>query len=175
MDLYQEYKDLYYKEIENSDRLNHRVSTSLSFLTIIGAGDVFIIRELVPLYPFRTAVSIVFLGLCLLSFTSFILCIINFIRAYTGYTYHFFPTMGIKEFVADTHRLTRGRQDGERIFSEYIEKSFGDLYINCAAHNMEQNMIKGNQYRVLTVWIIRTFFMILVNFLFWVAFISNIK
>ena len=55
MDLFREYKDLYDREIENSDRFNGRVSTCLSFLTIIGAGEVFIARELIRLYPFSTA------------------------------------------------------------------------------------------------------------------------
>ena len=175
MDLYREYKDLYYREIENSDRLNGRVSTCLSFLTIIGAGEVFIARELIRLYPFSTALSFVFLGLCVLSIVSFLFCIASFIRAYTGYTYHFFPTTGIRDFIADTRRYTCGQPDGEEIFFEYIENSIGDLYIRCAAHNMHENMRKGSQYRVLTVWIIRTFFTILCNFLYWVAFISNIE
>mgnify|MGYP007033191307 CR=1 FL=1 len=174
MDLYREYKDLYYREIENSDRLNSRVSTCLTFLTIIGAGDVFLIRELSRLYPFSSALPFVFLGLCALSLLFFLMCITSFIRAYTGYTYHFFPTTGIQEFIADTYSRTRGRQDGKEVFAHYIENSIGDLYIQCAAHNMRQNMRKGSQYRVLTVWIIRTFFILLVNFLFWVVCISNI-
>lgn len=175
MDLYQEYKDLYYKEIEHSDRLNNRVSTCLSFLTIIGAGDVFIIKELAKLFPFSTPSAFIFLGLCLMSFVSFVCCVVSFIRAYTGYTYHFFPTMGIQGFVTDTLRNTRGREDGKIIFSEYIETSIRDLYISCAAHNMEENMRKGSRYRILTVWIIRTFFVMLATFLFWVVCIGNIQ
>jgi len=175
MDLFREYKDLYYREIENSDRLNGRISTCLSFLTIIGAGDVFIIKELVRQYPFDSIASFTFLGLCLLSFVSFLCCIASFIRAYTGYTYHYFPTTGIQEFIADTHRRTRDRQNGQQIFDEYVEDSIGNLYIRCASHNMRENMRKGSQYRVLTVWIIRTFFMILVNFLFWIICIGNIE
>lgn len=175
MDLFREYKDLYDREIMNSDRLNSRVSTCLSFLTIIGAGDVFIIKELVRLYPFDSALSYVFLGLCLLSFVSFLCCIYSFIRAYTGYTYHFFPTTGIRDFIAETRRHTCGQPDGEEVSGAYIENSIGDLYIRCASHNMRENMRKGSQYRVLTVWIIRTFFIILANFLFWVVCIGNIE
>ena len=40
MDLLQEYKELYYKEIEYSDRLSNKINVSISFITILGSAQI---------------------------------------------------------------------------------------------------------------------------------------
>ena len=40
MDLLQEYKELYYKEIEHSERLNNKIGMCITLLTILGSAQV---------------------------------------------------------------------------------------------------------------------------------------
>ena len=40
IDLLQEYKEQYYKEIEHSERLNGKINTMITFLTILGGAQV---------------------------------------------------------------------------------------------------------------------------------------
>lgn len=46
MNLLSEYKGLYLHEIEHSDRLNNRISTCLTVLTILGSGVSGIMRNM---------------------------------------------------------------------------------------------------------------------------------
>lgn len=46
MNLHSEYKGLYLPEIEHSDRLNNRISTCLTVLTILGSGVSGIMRNM---------------------------------------------------------------------------------------------------------------------------------
>ena len=38
MDILQEYKELYYKEIEFKDAMNNKIGTSITFLTVLSTG-----------------------------------------------------------------------------------------------------------------------------------------
>ena len=40
MNLLEEYKDLYYKEIEYSERLNNKINTGITFLTVLGSAQI---------------------------------------------------------------------------------------------------------------------------------------
>ncbi len=42
MDELEEYKELYYKEIEYTKRLNSKINTCMTFLTIIGSGVILV-------------------------------------------------------------------------------------------------------------------------------------
>jgi hypothetical protein len=48
MDFLSEYKELFYKEIEQSDRLNGKIPNNLMFLTIVGSGIIFLIQDVFP-------------------------------------------------------------------------------------------------------------------------------
>jgi len=39
MNYYQEFKELYYKEIEHSDRINSKIPTIITFLTILATAE----------------------------------------------------------------------------------------------------------------------------------------
>lgn len=46
MNLLEEYKDLYYKEIEFNDRFNNKITTCITFLTVLGSALIFLWSKL---------------------------------------------------------------------------------------------------------------------------------
>lgn len=46
MDELEEYKELYYKEIEYTERLNSKINMCMTFLTIIGSGVILVWSQL---------------------------------------------------------------------------------------------------------------------------------
>ena len=64
MDLLQEYKDLYYKEIEHSEILNGKINTCITFITVLGSAQIILWTQFknfdVKIY------SIIYFVLCLL-------------------------------------------------------------------------------------------------------------
>ena len=51
MDELEEYKELYYKEIEYTERLNSKINTCMTFLTIIGSGVILVWSQLGKVSP----------------------------------------------------------------------------------------------------------------------------
>lgn len=63
MDLLEEYKDLYYREIEHAEKLNSKIQTCITFLTIIGGG---ITLEWAQLKNFNTIDIFTYICFCVL-------------------------------------------------------------------------------------------------------------
>lgn len=51
MDELENYKELYYKEIEYTERLNSKINTCITFLTIIGSGLILVWSQLEKVGP----------------------------------------------------------------------------------------------------------------------------
>ena len=73
MDDLEEYKELYYKEIEYTERLNSRINTCITCLTILGSGVILLWSQL---KDYRGMVQFVlYHGLCVLSGVLLCVCI----------------------------------------------------------------------------------------------------
>ena len=165
MDLFDEYKEFYYKEIEHSDRLNGKISTALTLLTILGAGEILLLKDLFPFTP--TLVHNIYGILCILSFISFMASIYMFTKAYSGYNYNYFPLKSINDAIKEISETINNSSievDGDLI-DKYIKRMFKERYIEDAMHNREQNIIKNNRHRILNVLITITFIIVMISFI----------
>lgn len=133
MDELEEYKELYYKEIEYTERLNSKINMCMTFLTIIGSGVILVWSQLGKASP--SIYFWIYLILCIMSSVSFIICIIFFYKAYSGYEIHYYPI-----------------------------KEMAERYLNDAIHNREQNRLKNKRHRRLIHLVAITFMILLVNF-----------
>lgn len=83
MDELENYKELYYKEIEYTERLNSKINTCITFLTIIGSGLILVWSQLEKV---GSGIQFwLYLILCAISSVLFIVCIYFFYKAYSGY------------------------------------------------------------------------------------------
>ena len=89
MDVLEEYKELYYKEIEYTERLNSKINICITFLTIIGSGVMLVWSKIESVYTCKY--FWVYLSLCITSSVLFSLCIIFFYRTYYGYKINYYP------------------------------------------------------------------------------------
>lgn len=162
MDLLQEYKELYYKEIEHSERLNNKINTCITFLTIQGSAQILLWTQLknfeIQWY------SILYLILCLTSLTTFIICLYKFYETYSGYEYSYFPIRDMALRTIETYRIVSEAGDPEENADKHIYNMYCERFLNDAITNMNCNICKNNRYKNLTNIICISFIITILTF-----------
>lgn len=143
MNLLEEYKELYYKEIETASRLDNKITTCITFLTILGSAQILLWTQLANYGP--VWYTGIYLALCLLGTVMFFVCIGMFFKAYCGYEMYLFPVKAIAEQHADVlSRVAEGQKEqADRI----LEMKMAERFINDAIHNRQINAQKNNRHR----------------------------
>lgn len=161
MDLLQEYKDLYYKEIEYYDRLNNKITTSITFLTILGSGQILLWSQFVGI-SFKWYTILYFI-LCVISTLLFLICMYKFYRAYSGYQVNYFP---IKDMAITIHQIQKIAQslDDKYKAENYINDMFCERFINDAIHNRNINIQKNKKHKRLSYFICITFILTIITY-----------
>lgn len=160
MDLLQEYKELYYKEIEFSDRLNNKITTCITFLTILGSALILLWTQIKNFELFwYTGVYLVF---CIIVTIMFFISIWMFFRTYSGYKTQLFP---IKSYaIQNTNVLNTVAPDQKENAYKLLELRMAERFINDAIHNRELNTVKNNRHRNLIKMIMATFIITFITF-----------
>lgn len=160
MDLLQEYKELYYKEIEFNDRLNGKISTCITFLTIIGSALILLWTQFKNYeLLWYTGVYLVF---CIISTIMFCICIGMFFRTYSGYKTQLFP---IKSIATQNTAVLNSIQTNQKDkANEILELKMAERFINDAIHNRELNIKKNDRHRSLIKMITATFIVTFLSF-----------
>lgn len=153
MDLLQEYKELYYKEIEFSDRLNGKITTCITFLTVLGSAQILIWTQL---KNFEVAwYTMVYIGFCSLSTILFFITVFFFFRTYSGYKTQIFP---IKEIALQNMEvLNKVRPEQVDDAYKVLSQKMAERFINDAIHNRKVNKQKNERHRRLIKIIMSTF------------------
>lgn len=160
MDLLQEYKELYYKEIEFNDRLNNKISTCITFLTILGSALILLWTQIKNYQLlWYTGVYLVF---CTVSTVMFCVCIFMFFRTYSGYKTQFFPIKKIA--IQNTNVLNTVPNDQKEAANQILEIKMAERFINDAIQNRELNTKKNNRHRNLIKMIMATFIVVFLSF-----------
>lgn len=145
MNLLEEYKELYYKEIEYSESLNNKIGTTITFLTILGSAQILLwtkIKEF-QLYWYTG----VYLILCCISTILFLICIGIFIKTYSGHKTQKFPIRDVA--IHNSNVLNNVSEDQEELAKKNIEICMAARFINDAIHNRKVNIIKNDRHRML--------------------------
>ncbi len=150
MNLFDEYKELYYHEMKFSDRLNQKISNSITMLTIVGAGEILVWNDCLNKTPF----NIILFILCLLSLQCFLIALYKFYRAYSKYTYGYYPIKETKDYVDQSLSKMKSNPNYKNSIRINIENQFALNYMKCAIINREQNLLKSNAHRKLNRWIV---------------------
>ena len=172
MDLLSEYKELYYKEIEHSERLNNKIPTSITFLSIAGTGIIFLGREA---FPFLCRLSnIAFMMFLVMSVALFAVSLVKFYIAYTNYSYNYFPINDAKSRVDEGQRLIQSTRDDntEKEVYKNICQKFADAFISAAIHNRVENARKSKNHNSFIMWVFATLISVFIAFFIWALFIN---
>lgn len=170
VDLFAEYKDMHYREIEFSDRLTAKIGTSITLLTIIGSGHVLLISSLFPIEIIFELKYIAFSIVYALAIVTFGKSLVAFYHAYSGFEYHYFPIerMGV---AIDT-TLAMGMQlDIPTEADKHIEKMFIEQFRQDATHNRAENMRKARNHKALSRWTIISFIWLAVTYCYFTIFV----
>lgn len=148
MDLLQEYKELYYKEIEHSERLNNKSNVSITFLTVLGSAQIFLWTQF---KTFECSVfSIIYLCLCIVSLILFIMSAFKFYHTYSGYKYNYFPIDDIAKASMETYKIAKDNQIDKKIADNHVYNMYCERFLNDAIINRNTNINKNDKHRKLT-------------------------
>lgn len=153
------YKELYEKEVEFADRLNNKTANSLTILTILGSGHVFLISDIYSLVSPLTDIGLMITLLCLVSGALFVKAMYCFWRAYRGFEYTYYP---IEEMVENVHAAKLNPE-----LQEKLEKYIIDLYKDGAIKNRETNRDKNEKQYQLGGAMMWSFVVLLILFVIW--------
>lgn len=160
MNLLEEYKDLYYKEIEFNDRLNNKITTCITFLTVIGSALIYLWTQIKDYAScWYTALYFIF---CLINTIMFFICIFMFFSTYSGYDR---PTFPIKDIAVQNMRVLNSVKLKEKDkANKVLEQKMAERFINDAIHNRELNVIKNKKHYCLIRMIMATFMVTFITF-----------
>lgn len=148
MDLLQEYKDLYYKEIEHSERLNNKSGMCITFMTVLGSAQVLLWTQF-KTFEF-SIYSTIYLILCSVSLIFFVISAWKFYSTYSGYKYNYFPIEDMALATIETYQVAGNDKKDIKLADKYIYNMYCERFLNDAIANRDINITKNNKHRKLT-------------------------
>lgn len=171
MDLLQEYKDLYYKELETKNELNGKMGTSLTLLTIIATGHFFIWDNMVELSIVFHIIPILFLLLEVTAIISSLCSCYYFYKTYYKYDYRFVSIEKLKKSV-DRNLSLFSTYTKKQIWKANVDM-FCDSFYENAVHNRKLNITKSKNQLNLNICMIISFILLGLTYVMWRFVISQ--
>lgn len=159
MNIKNECKYWYEAELEHTDKLNGKLSTHLSFLTLLGSANILLLNNLLKFV--NKSVFIFNLICCSICIICFCLSFFYFIKAYHNYKIGY---INIKDNALFIQQIVKIKNLEEIKKEKYFEEAINQQYINAAIKNREQNVKKANIQRKFIYSL--TFSFVVVGFVF---------
>lgn len=142
MDLLQEYKDLYYNGLQESQTLNGKIEVSITLLTVMGTGNLYILKNinLFDAYWYLKPWPI-------LNFILFLVSSVLLYFAYFGYYYNYFPVKDMNDTIQATKDFYSKYENKENLIDAHCNKLFLEIYQKCSASNAIENIKKHKKHR----------------------------
>lgn len=172
IELLNEYKELYYKEIEFKDSMNNKISTSITFLTVLCTGHMFMWDVMIGLHYTFNIISYVFLTLELISVYYTMLSMYNFHKSYFKYEYRLVSAEKIKSSMDENTSLDQYYSKAE------INKANYDMmcntFYNCCVLNRHENIRKSKHQMNLNISIIKAIVTLILTYTMWIFIIKKL-
>lgn len=160
INLLEEYKDLYYKEVEFNDRLNNKITTCITFLMVLGSALILLWTQ------FKNYslcwYTIIYFIFCVISTIMFGICIKMFIKSYSGYKRPNFPIRKIA--IQNMNVLNSAPQEQQNEVIDALGNAMAQRFINDAIKNRELNKIKSDRHNKMIKMITYTFIITFITF-----------
>lgn len=169
-------KDLYYSELEHSNKISDRNFNLLTVLSIIGAGESILLQDIFPIQ--LNLWCCLYMIICLISAIIFVIAIIRFMNCFRKHPYSYIDTDAINKDCSRKQTELKNRN----VSSEQISKDITSLYIrllsegflNCALQNRITNVAKNSENSNLTRSVMHSFIALIVNYVFYLIY-HNLK
>ena len=142
----QELKELYYKELERRDHISEKITSSITFLTIICTGHMFIWSKMVELDFIISFFPLLFLVTEIVSVVFTIIAFYYFFRTYFRADYSVIPILDLIEKIAEN--LQNDDYTNKEI-ENANKKMLFDIIKKCISDNVEiNNKRESTQYKM---------------------------
>lgn len=157
MDYLQENKELYNHEITYSIQLNSKITHSLTIMTILGTGEILIIKGIFPILC--TWWWVLYFTSALISLIIFCCCVFLFYKAFNAYPYSYVNISEINRICSDKRKELKQKNIPSDTTEQFINKIFTkmltEMYFNCALQNRQSNLKKSqNQQNLMKAYVI---------------------
>lgn len=171
MDLLQEYKELYYKELELKDSMSGKIGTSVTLITILCTGHMFMWDIMIRLDFVIHPIPMIFLILEIVSVFYTCLSMYNFYKTYFRYKYHLVSIEGIRESIDNNNSL-------KNYFQPYqIQQANYDMMCNTfyeyAIKNRKENIRKNLHQMNLSSSLVKAITSLILTYTMWMFIISQ--
>lgn len=170
IDLLQEYKELYYKEIEHSERLNSKINVCITFLTILGSAQILLWTQL---KNFSMCIyTYIYFALCIISLVVFVISLFKFYKAYSKYNYCYFPIKKIALVTKETYEIAQNSSNPKKdrkIADHHVYDMYCERYLNDAIVNRNINIIKNDRHKKAVTYVCICFILTIITFSFGVG------
>ena len=170
MNVLDEYKELYYKEIETTDRLNNKIGTHTTFLTVIATAEILLWKDVFTLDKvWWIWIYIILNSLSLLTFT---ICAYYFYKSYTGYKYLYINPQETKKFIDKATEYALENDISEEKTNKYISDMFLRSFSKFGIENHHLNIQKNKYQYKFTKWMCISFLIIAIAYSFWIVVVN---
>ncbi len=173
LNLLQEYKELYYKEIEFKDSMSNKIGTSITFLTILCTGHMYMWNIMIKLDFIIHIVPILFVIIELVSVYYTGRSIYNFYKSYHKYTYYLISIEDIKKQLDNNNSLCDSYTQSEIDNANY--EMMCNTFLKYAIINRDENIRKNKHQNNLTDSLVRALISLISSYIVWFFVISQIK
>lgn len=149
----EECKTFYNSEFETANRYNSRLPYSLTILSILGSGEIFILGSVFPLT--LSWWSILYDLFVLISVVSFLFSTYYFYKTFYGHSYSYIDVCKINESCTIQEKELKAQDNIEtgeidNLMNIILHDMLSEMYINCAMQNQVTNAHKSQAYTKMT-------------------------
>lgn len=172
MDLLQEYKELYYRELEFKASLNGKMDAAITFLTILCTGHMFMWNIICDLSLVIQPFPIIFILVEAMSVWYTINALYFFYRAYFHYKYEYVSPKTLSQEIRKNLSLSKyySRIDIDKANYEKL----ANTYIKYAIMMREENLRKNNCQMNFSNSIVKGIILLMVSYFIWLFVINRV-
>ena len=173
VDYLNEYKELYYKELELKECMSSKIEVSITLITVICTGHLFLWNKMIALSIVFRIVPIIF-ALCeFLSCYFAVCCMIAFYKTYYNYIYSYINISSIdKDFKKNlAYKDTIPPEEIDNANYELLKNSF----LKYTKDNRKENIRKNKNQKKLSSYIIKSIISLFITYLVWLILINHFK
>ena len=171
MDLLQEYKDLYYKELDFKDTMSGKIGTSITLLTAIATGHIFMWNIMIELDIVLRIIPIIFFSIEMLSIGFAIISCYYFYKTYYKYDYRLISIEKIKQSIDNNMALSKIYTKKE--IEQANISMLCDAFYEYAAYNRILNIRKSKYQLNLTTCETISIILLGITYVIWRFIISK--
>lgn len=172
MDLLEEYKELYYKEIESKESMSGKINTSITLLTILCTGHMYMWNIMVKLDFILHIVPLLFLTFELVSVFYTVVSMVNFYKSYFRYSYNLISIEELDKIITKNNSLKAYYSQNEIDAANY--EMLKNTFLHDTIVNRKENLRKNKNQVRLSSSIVKALIFLMITYTMWIFIINRI-